>query len=72
MRERRWHLAITAGASPVRPIYGPNQPVYLRSAWDVAAEIAAYQDSGLEVVGVIGIPGHPRAACRPPSICMPP
>ena len=61
----RWHLAITAGASTVRPSYGPHQPVYLRSAWEVAAEIADYQDSGLEVVGVIGIAGSP-------SICLPP
>jgi hypothetical protein len=47
----RWHLAITAGASTVRPSYGPHQPVYLRSAWEVAAEIADYQDSGLEASG---------------------
>lgn len=44
-------LAITAGASTVRPSYGPHQPVYLRSAWEVAAEIADYQDSGLEASG---------------------
>ena len=60
----RWHLAITAGASTVRPSYGPHQPVYLRSAWEVAAEIADYQDSGLEVVGVIGIAGSPSCGVQ--------
>ena len=68
----RWHLAITAGASTVRPSYGPHQPVYLRSAWEVAAEIADYQDSGLEVVGgnrhcrftLVRRADHPRSACR--------
>ena len=47
----------------VRALFGPfmahTRRVYRRLARDVAAEIADYQDSGLEVVGVMGLAGSP-------------
>ena len=46
-----WRIRSQAAGSP-------------RTARDVAAEIADYQDSGLEVVGVIGIAGSPSCGVR--------
>lgn len=65
---KRWMLiAYGAGGTwrslLVRGLLGPfmahTRRVYQRLAGDVAAEIADYQDSGLEPVGVIGIAGSP-------------
>lgn len=61
---RRWHLAITAGASPVRPFRAHTNRYICVRPWAVAAEIADYQDSGLEVVGVIGIAGSPSCGVQ--------
>ena len=70
--KRRMLIAYGAGGtwrSPlVRALFGPfmayTNRVYLRLARDVAAEIADYQDSGLEVVGVIGIAGSPSCGVQ--------
>jgi predicted secreted protein len=65
--KRRMLIAYGAGGtwrSPlVRALFGPfiahTRRVYQRLARDVTAEIADYQNSGLEPVGVIGIAGSP-------------
>jgi predicted secreted protein len=65
--KRRMLIAYGAGGtwrSPlVRAIFSPfmayTRRVYQRLARDVAAEIADYQDSGFDVIKVIGIAGSP-------------
>jgi predicted secreted protein len=70
--KRRMLIAYGAGRtwrSPlVRALFGPfmayTQFVYGRLARQVAVEIADYHDSGLEVVGVIGISGSPSCGVQ--------
>jgi predicted secreted protein len=70
--KRRMLIAYGAGGtwrSPlVRALFGPfmthTRRVYQRLARDVAAEIADYQDSGLQVVGVTGIAGSPSCGVQ--------
>ena len=70
--KRRMLIAYGAGGTwrslLVRVLFGPfmahTSRIYQRLARTVAAEIADYEDSGLEVVGVIGIWGSPSCGVR--------